>query len=151
MKELALDWQQWAAIAAAAVVVVGGALYWALRRRPTPDEIERKRRAYLNQIGRITEGRVVEILEAPAEPTQASGGLFRRSKGSSSLPNSVRKLIHYSYSVSGVTFSTAQDVTDLETRVALHLLVAGQPASVKYDPANPGNSILLADDWSGVR
>jgi len=26
----------------------------------------------------------------------------------------------------------------------------GQTASVKYDPSNPSNSILLADDWSGL-
>ena len=30
-------------------------------------------------------------------------------------------------------------------------LVAGQPASVKYDPSNPSDSILVADDWSGLR
>jgi len=29
-------------------------------------------------------------------------------------------------------------------------LAAGQPASVKYDPSNPSNSILVADDWSGL-
>jgi len=143
-----LDWQQWALIAAAVVLVAAGVLYWALRRRPTPDEIERRRRAHINQIGRIAEGRVVEILEAPPEPME-SPGVFSKKKDSPA--NGSRKLIHYSYSVSGVSYSTAQDVTDLQARAALHLLVAGQPASVKYDPANPGNSILLADDWSGVR
>ncbi|MGH9591488.1 MAG: DUF3592 domain-containing protein, partial [Bryobacteraceae bacterium] len=56
----------------------------------------------------------------------------------------------YSYSISGVTYETAQDVTGLEDRVHLHLLAAGHPASVKYNPANPSDSILVADDWSGV-
>lgn len=143
-----LDWQQWALIAAAVAIVAAGVLYWALRRRPTPDEIERRRRAHINQIGRIAEGRVVEILEAPLEPARSSR-VFSKKKDSPA--NGSRKLIYYSYSVSGVSYSTAQDVTDLQARAALHLLVAGQPASVKYDPANPGNSILLADDWSGVR
>ena len=148
MKGLALTWQQWALIAAAVAIVAAGVLYWALRQRPTPDEIERRRRAHINQIGRIAEGRVVEILEAPLEPARSSR-VFSKKKDSPA--NGSRKLIHYSYSVSGVSYSTAQDVTDLQARAALHLLVAGQPASVKYDPANPGNSILLADDWSGVR
>ena len=151
MKQLSLAWQQWAAIAAVVAALAAGALYWALRRRLTPDEIERKRRAHINQIGRIAEGRVVEILEAPADPANSSRGLFSRKKDAAAPANGSRKLIHYSYSVSGVTYATAQDVTDLEARLCHHLLVAGQPASVKYDPANPGNSILLADDWSGVR
>ena len=30
-------------------------------------------------------------------------------------------------------------------------LVTGQPASIKYDPANPSDSIIVADDWSGLR
>jgi len=150
LKGLALTWQQWALIAAAVAIVAAGVLYWALRRRPTPDEIERRRRAHINQIGRIAEGRVVEILEAPPEPIE-SPGVFSKKKDALRPPNGSRKLIHYSYSVSGVSYSTAQDVTDLQARAALKHLVAGQPASVKYDPANPGNSILLADDWSGVR
>ena len=50
----------------------------------------------------------------------------------------------------GVSYETAQDVTGLEGQRALNRLVAGQPASVKYDPANPSNSILVADDWSGL-
>ena len=150
MKQLSLAWQQWVAVAAVAVLLLG-VLYWALRRRPTPDEIERKRRAHINQIGRIAEGHVVEIFEAPADPANSSRGVFSRKKRDSSPANGSRKLVHYTYSVSGVSYSTAQDVTDLEARSALRLLVAGQHASIKYDPANPGNSILIADDWSGVR
>jgi hypothetical protein len=30
------------------------------------------------------------------------------------------------------------------------LLAVGQPASVKYNPSNPSDSIVVADDWSGV-
>jgi hypothetical protein len=41
-------------------------------------------------------------------------------------------------------------VTGLEARVMPHKLIAGQPASVKYDPSNPSNSILIGDDWSGL-
>ncbi len=32
----------------------------------------------------------------------------------------------------------------------LDRVATGQIASVKYDPANPGNSILVAEDWSGL-
>ena len=64
--------------------------------------------------------------------------------------NAARRLVRYSYSISGVTYETAQDVTGLEERLCLERLAAGQPASVKYDPSNPSNSILVADDWSGL-
>ena len=61
-----------------------------------------------------------------------------------------RKLVCYSYSISGVSYETAQDITSLPERSALDHLIAGTPASVKYDPVNPSNSIVVADDWSGV-
>jgi hypothetical protein len=50
-----------------------------------------------------------------------------------------------------VTYHTAQDITGLESQVRLECLVAGQPASIKYDASNPSDSILVADDWSGLR
>jgi hypothetical protein len=62
-----------------------------------------------------------------------------------------RHLVSYSYLISGVTYHTAQDITGLESQVRLERLVAGQPASIKYDASNPSDSILVADDWSGLR
>jgi hypothetical protein len=62
-----------------------------------------------------------------------------------------RHLVSYSYLISGVTYQTAQDITGLESQIRLERLVAGQPASIKYDAANPSDSILVADDWSGLR
>jgi hypothetical protein len=62
-----------------------------------------------------------------------------------------RHLVSYSYAISGVVYQTAQDITGLESQVRLDRLVPGQPASVKYDPSNPVDSILVADDWSGLR
>ncbi len=139
--------------AGGAALAAAGALYW-WRRRPTdPEEIERQRRSHVNQIGRIVEGEVMEILEAPPRevPRGSARGFFRRrSPPVAEAPNGGRKLVCYSYSISGVTYQTAQDITGLEERVCLDRLVAGQPASVKYDPANPSNSILVADDWSGL-
>ena len=118
-----------------------------------PEEEERRRRFELNQIGRIVEGHVVELVEALASNTPASGsGLFARRKAAVPTPgaSATRRLVRYSYSISGVTYETAQDVTGLEERLCLERLAAGQPASVKYDPSNPTNSILVADDWSGL-
>ncbi len=147
------DWRILAGVAGGAALAAAGALYWWRRHPPDPEEIERKRRFHLNQIGRIAEGEVIEILETPAPQAQPRGGLgvFRKhSAPAADAGNSGRKVVCYSYSISGVTYQTAQDITGLEERACLDRLVAGQPASVKYDPANPSNSILVADDWSGL-
>jgi hypothetical protein len=60
-------------------------------------------------------------------------------------------MVCYSYSISGVSYETAQDVTGLQERASLDRLIAGQPASIKFDPSNPSDSILIAEDWSGIR
>lgn len=116
------------------------------RHPPDPDETERKRRSYVNQVGRIVEGHVVQLIEEHSGENHTSGDSGKAGKPE----GSVRKLVCYSYSISGVSYETAQDLTGLENRVPLDRLVAGQPASIKYDPAHPANSILLADDWSGL-
>ena len=139
-------------VASGAALAAAGALYWWRRHPPDPEEVERRRRSHLNRVGRIVEGEITEIVEAPAPQAPPSGGrgLFRKRAPRAPAPNGARKLVFYSYSISGVTYETAQDITGLEERACLDRLVAGQPASVKYDPANPGNSILVADDWSGL-
>jgi hypothetical protein len=130
------------------VFVAVVAVYSWTRRPPDPDDIERRRRAYLNQIGRIVEGHIIEIVESPG-PEKAPSSIFARKKSPPSGAAAKRTLICYSYSISGVSYETAQDVTGLQARAAIQRMAAGQHASVKYDPANPGNSILMADDWSG--
>jgi hypothetical protein len=148
LRHLADDWGT--VLGAAALLAAAGAFYWLRRRAPDPEEIERLRRSHLNQVGRIVEGHVVELLERPPEPP-AGGGLFRKHRAApSGAAENGRRLVCYSYSISGVSYETAQDITGLEERLRLDRLVAGQSASVEYDPSNPSNSILVADDWSGL-
>ena len=150
MKSLFADWKLVIAMAAAAIAAIAMIAYAFLRPSEQPEETERRRRLHLNQIGRIAEGQVVELVEHPAEPEQARKGIF----GSRSRPlvhAGPRHLVSYSYAISGVSYHTAQDITGLESQVRLERLVAGQPASIKYDPSNPSDSILVADDWSGLR
>jgi hypothetical protein len=150
-----LNWRIWAA--AATVVAVGGAALASkyLTKVPDPEEIERSRRTRVNRVGRIVEGHIVELVEAASpEPAEDGNGLRARRKTRSGtalgVANGPRKLVCYSYSISGVSYETAQDVTGLEERTPLDRLAAGQSASVKYDPSNPSNSILVSDDWSGL-
>ncbi len=145
------DIRVWAGVGAAVVLLAGSLLYRWRSRPPAPEEIERRRRLYVNQVGRIAEGRVTELLQttSPDASKQKKSSLFGSGNGVIAAPSS-RQMVCYTYSISGVTYETAQDVTGLEERVHLHRIVAGQPASVKYDPSNPSNSILVADDWSGM-
>lgn len=132
--------------AIAAVVMIAYAFF---RPDENPEEAERRRRLHLNQIGRIAEGQVVELVEHSPEPHGTGKKMFARARP---LPDvAPRHFVSYSYAISGVTYHTAQDVTGLQSQVHFEKLVAGQPASVKYDPSNPSDSILVADDWSGLR
>lgn len=144
------DWKLILALGGAAVAAIAMIAYAFFRPAENPEEIERRRRLHLNQIGRIAEGQVVELAAHPPEPREKSKRLFR-SRPQPLVDLSPRQLVSYSYAISGVTYQTAQDITGLESQVRLDKLVAGQPASIKYDPSNPTDSILVADDWSGLR
>lgn len=145
-----LDWRIWAAIGAGLALVAGVGYSTWMRREPNDDEIEQKRRSHINQVGRIAEGQILEVLDVPHEQAEARGpALFRRASKTAS-GDGRRKLVCYSYSISGVSYETAQDITSLAGRAGEQRLVPGRPASVKYDPSNPGDSIILTDDWSGL-
>lgn len=170
MNELLRDWRNLLPLAGLAVLAAVGIVF-AFRRKPEDQEAsERLRRAYLNRVGRIAEGHILEV--ADHEPFAVQGAksnsviagksalgaslsqqskpaaLFSRRRNADA--SQTRTLLHYSYAISGVSYETAQDITGLEERLHLARVAAGQIASVKYDPSNPSNSILLADDWSGL-
>jgi hypothetical protein len=149
LKALLADWKLVLVMSGAAIAAVAMIVYAFLRPTADPENEERKRRLHLNQIGRIAEGQVVELVEHPPESKKTRKGF---GGGAHPLGEArPRHLVSYSYAISGVTYHTAQDITGLESQVRLERLVPGQPASIKYDPANPVDSILVADDWSGLR
>ena len=154
MKEILKDWHEWLPLAGIAVLAILGVILWLRRTPKNPNDLERERRAYLNRVGRIVEGQILEVVDpAPAEASASSAkpsGIFHKNVASATSLNGTQKLLHYTYSISGVTYETAQDITGLDLRAHLSRVAAGQTASVKYDPSNPSNSILLADDWSGL-
>lgn len=137
-------------MAAAAVLAIGAGFYWLRPKPEDPVELERARRAHVNRVGRIVEGHILEIAdETTKQPEPKRTSSFAGGKQNATL-NGEPKLLYYTYSISGVTYETAQDISGMPERVILERVVAGQSASVKYDPSNPSNSILLSDDWSGL-
>jgi hypothetical protein len=108
----------------AAIAFGGIAFKRYLRNRPTQDEIERRRREAINAGGKICDGEIIEI-EGPS--------------------------IIYTYSVAGVGYTAAQDVTPLESMLPEDVMSLIGPIALKYDPRNPANSIVICETWSGLR
>ena len=151
MRELLADWKMLLAISGGSLAALAMIVYAFVRPAVNPEEEERKRRLHLNLIGRIAEGQVVELLAGQEAPPAEEPRKLFGSRPRPLVDNRPRQLVSYSYAISGVTYQTAQDITGLESQVRVERLVAGHPASVKYDPSNPSDSILVADDWSGIR
>lgn len=121
-------------VIALAAFGLAAASYALFRNKPkTPDQLERKRRAWLTEVGRITDGTVIDVQELASD-----------------LQRPATMLI-YQYDVAGVSYEASQDVTYLRQWINLHSCRLGVPTSVKYDPHNPGNSMVVAEGWIGIR
>jgi hypothetical protein len=114
-----------------AVVLAAYAIFG--RKKKTAHEIERERRDWLIQVGRITDGMVIDVQELASNGRPAATMLI------------------FQYDVGGVSYAASQDVTYLRQWVNLHSCRLGLPTSVRYDPQNPGNSIVVAEKWMGLR
>jgi len=76
LKELLADWKMLLGVAVGIVAGIILLAYAFIRPATNQEEAERKRRLHLNQIGRIAEGQIVELVEHPPESKKASKGLF---------------------------------------------------------------------------
>jgi len=82
---------------------------------------------------------------------QRRNALVARGKmGDATLVEVRDDLLFYSYDVRGMEYTASQDISRLKSRMPVDLSTMG-PVSVKYDPRNPANSIVLAEEWSGLR
>ena len=113
-----------AALAVTLLALLAVLVYQAWKRsRVSAEERERRRCALLVAMGKITDAMLVEVHD---------------------------NLVYYSYSVRGVEYTASQDLTRLAGETAADF--SGVSAmSVRYDPRNPANSIIAAEEWSGVR
>jgi hypothetical protein len=109
-------------------LTVAGLSAWGIRAyrnsRPSPAEIERRRREALNSGGKMGDANLLEFRD---------------------------EVVLYSYYVAGVEYTAAQDLSDLQMHLPADCWAAIGPACVKYDPRIPANSMVLCEDWSGLR
>lgn len=118
-----------AALAAGAATLASVAVWAVLRRRPTPEQREAQRRERLAQTGRIVDGSLLDALPTPAEP----------------------HMLLYRYRIAGVTYECSQDITALSSHVPTVIpFNVDLPIQVRYNRANPGDSIVLAEHWNGL-
>lgn len=101
-----------------------GLAVWIVKvRRVTPAERERRRRALVNRSQRTAEALVTE---ATAE------------------------MIHFQYELRGVRYFASQDISALGPYLPGDITRLVGPVSVKYDPNNPANSIVVCEQWTGL-
>ena len=127
--------QPWVIIVALLVLAgSAGFAYWLItRKRPSPEELERARRQLLVQSGRIVDGTLLDVYELPAEDGRTLTMLL------------------FQYRISGVNYECSQDITDLLSVVNVAEVRGGFPCSVRYQTGNPQSSIVVAEQWSGLR
>src|ERR1700689_1309262 len=106
----------------AAIAAIAMVAYAFFRPSEPPENIERKRRLQLNQIGRIAEGQVVDVVENPPEEPPKQKGLFG-SRAALVVDNRPRHLVSYSYAISGVTYHTGQEITVRQSQAKFARLV----------------------------
>jgi hypothetical protein len=112
------------AVAGVAVALMATLGFRAWRRsRVTPQERERRRRAALVGHGKLTDATLVEIGQ---------------------------DVLFYSYIVRGVEYTACQDISGLKAHMPSELGLGVVSVSVKFDAKIPANSIVLAEDWSGL-
>ena len=114
-----------ALLAAAAAALMALAVRIMSRFRRDPREREKRRRLSVNLHGRLADGNITEVSD---------------------------NAIFYTYSVGGVIYAASQDISELRASIPFDLeKLVGCPVTVKYVSRNPANSIVLCEEWSGLR
>lgn len=122
------------AAGSASIAIVGAVVLWrVLRKRPTAEELERLRRQFLVRSGRLVDGMLLDIFEVEATDGRTLTMLL------------------FSYRIGGVDYECSQDITNMANVLDPAQVRAGFPCTARYQPGNPHNSIVVAEEWSGLR
>ena len=134
----AVTWEIIAASAFVAALLIAG-LWLLFRKGPTPEQRERARRQFLSHSGRVVDGMLLDIYE------------IESAAKSKNTPARTLTMLLFSYRIGGVDYESSQDVTDMLRVVDAAQVRAGFPCSARYQPGNPQNSIVVSEEWSGLR
>jgi hypothetical protein len=110
-------------LGAAGAALAGTSAVLLFRKGPDAAEKERFRLNALQEQGRLALGHVVDV------------------RG---------QTVFYGYEVSGVGYTAAQDLAQFFDADDPVLLALAGPVNIKFDRANPSNSMIHAEQWSGL-
>ncbi len=114
-------------VAAAATALTIVFLQRAIRKQPpSPEELEAQRRQHLTEYGRIVDGSLIAAAPSDSEP----------------------RAVIYQYRIGGVTYERSQDVSTLAALIGD--LCPDYPVQVRYNRANPADSIVVSETWNGL-
>ena len=118
----------------ASIAILGAVGLWLVfRKRPTAEELERARRLFLVQSGRLVDGMLLDICEVVAEDGR------------------ILTMLVYNYRIAGVDYECSQNITSMAAVLDAAQIRAGFPCTLRYQPGNPHNSIVVAEEWTGMR
>jgi hypothetical protein len=115
---------QVAALCGISLALIALAIWVVLRVHGTPEKRERQRRLNVHRQGRVGDAMISEATD---------------------------HTLYYFYTVRGVHYTASQDVSTLREYLPAdaHRLIG--VAGLKYSSKNPANSILVCEEWSGLR
>ncbi|MBX9604108.1 MAG: hypothetical protein K2X35_24105 [Bryobacteraceae bacterium] len=117
------NWVELASLGAVALVCIAAGVVILFRVRDNPVKREQRRRSLIAREGRLGDAFITEATEDH---------------------------LYYTYELRGVQYEASQDITSLRGHLP------GSPAQwigmahLKYLPSNPANSIIIAEEWSGL-
>jgi len=113
-----------AGLAAVSALLSAAAIMIVSWKRRNPRERERRRRLAVHRHGRMGDGMIIDCHE---------------------------DALYYTYSVRGVEYAASQDISALREYLPANPALLIGPVTLKYSPKNPANSILVCEEWSGLR
>ena len=116
--------EELALLSGVAVVAIAATVIVVLRRRSSPQERERLRRLAIHRYGRMGDAMIYEASD---------------------------EIVYYSYSIRGVEYAASQDISTLKDRIDVDPQTLIGPVTLKFMSSNPFNSIVLCEEWSGIR
>lgn len=109
-------------VVSTALVILGVYLFFRMRKNPI--DREQRRRLTVNLHGRLGDAMITEVHD---------------------------NVIFYEYSVRGVLYTASQDVSELREHIPIDPDRLIGPVGLKYSTQNPANSIVICEQWSGLR
>jgi hypothetical protein len=109
-------------VISAALLIFG--VYILFRIRRNPKDREQRRRLAVNLHGRIGDAMITDVQDG---------------------------VIFYEYTVRGVVYTASQDISKLREHISTDPDRLIGPVGLKYSTRNPANSIIICEQWSGLR